>query len=297
MKISILGSSGFIGSHLLNALAGSVGISLRIDSWKSDILESDIIINLVGKAHDHNGTATEADYYFANVELTKEIYQTFIQSQAKTFIHISSLAAIEEYESNIPLKEENDCNPHSWYGKSKNLAEQWLLEQCIPKNKKIIIIRPPMVHGPGDKGNLGLLFKFVEKGIPYPLIKYDNKRSFIFIENFIFYIRNIIAKMDMLESGIYHVADTESISTNEIINQIESVLDKRAVKIGLPKSLISFIATLGDYLSLPLNSKRLKKMTSNLLVSNSKINKALNVSELPFSAIEGLKITLKTFSK
>lgn len=297
MRINILGSSGFIGKHLLNAFVESKGISLRFNNWKDEALDSDVIINLVGKAHDHKGSASENDYNYVNVELTKEIFTTFIQSNAKILIHISSLAALEEFESDRPLTEDVICNPQSWYGKSKHNAEKWLLNQEIHNNKKLIIIRPPMVHGPGDKGNLGLLFKFVQKGIPYPLSKFNNNRSFIFIDNFVFYIKRIIQGIDKLESGIYHVSDIESISTNQIINQIESVLKKKTIKLGLPTFIIKGIAKIGDYLPIPLNTNKLKKLTSNLLVSNSKINKALDIQKLPYSAIDGLKITLDSFSK
>src|SRR5690606_38086270 len=127
--------------------------SLRHNNWRDSVYNSSIIINLVGKAHDHIGKATERDYYYANFDLLKEIYNEFLKSSASIFIHISSLAAIEEYESNSYLDEKYPSNPHSFYGKSKREGELWLLSQKLPYGKKIIILRPPMVHGPGDKGN------------------------------------------------------------------------------------------------------------------------------------------------
>src|SRR5690606_778415 len=167
----ILGCSGFIGQNILQALPDSLGISLRDKDWESKLFISkgDNIINLVGKAHDHGVKATEQDYHYANIELVKQIFQAFISSNAILLIHISSLAALEEFGSNNHLTESEKCNPISWYGKSKREAEEWLLAQRLPENKKLIILRPPMVHGLGDKGNLGLLYKLISKGIPYPL--------------------------------------------------------------------------------------------------------------------------------
>lgn len=258
-KTIILGSFGFIGKFLIQQMGNSIGLSLRDPLWKSSLQGVDIIINLVGKAHDHKGTATESDYQHANVELAKQIFDEFVKSEAKLLIHISSLAALEEFESRQPLIEEDACHPISWYGKTKREAEEWLLCQELPEDKKLIILRPPMVHGPGDKGNLGLLYKLISKGIPYPLGAFNNKRSFISIGNFCFYIEQIIEKHNLLKSGIYHVADDQPISTKEIIQIIKEVTGKRGVDLALPKALIYAIARIGDRLPIPLNTSRLKK--------------------------------------
>ena len=294
-NVLILGSSGFIGQNLLSSLNGSIGVSLRDRAWRGEVAVADVVINLVGKAHDHKGTADEQDYYFANVELAKQVYSAFVASTATLLIHVSSLAAVEEFESSAPLDEEDPCDPASWYGKSKRAAEEWLLAQDVPEGKKLIILRPPMVHGPGDKGNLGLLYKLISKGIPYPLSSFDNRRSFISIDNFCFFIQQIINKNDTIKSGIYHVADDEPVSTKEIIDIIKEVTDKNTPNLALSKFLVRGIAKIGDIIPIPLNSKRLKKMTSDLLVSNTKIKSALGITELPLSAKEGLERTIRSF--
>lgn len=293
--IVISGSTGFIGQHLLSTFDCTVGLSLRTQGWRQKMSSSTAIINLVGKAHDHNGTATEQDYYQANVELAKRIFQAFIDSSASILIHVSSLAALEEYESNVPLEESDSCNPVSWYGKSKRDAEEWLLVQTLPENKKLIILRPPMVHGSGDKGNLRLLYKLISRGIPYPLASFDNRRSFISIDNFSFFIQQIIENQELINSGIYHIADDEPISTKEIIETIKKVTGKKSPDIALPKFFVKGIAKIGDVLPIPLNTKRLKKMTSDLLVSNAKIKQSLSIDKLPLTAKEGLEKTIKSF--
>lgn len=296
MNSSILGSTGFIGQHLLSALHGAEGVSLRQAGWERGLSNADVIINLVGKAHDHQGTATEADYHQANVALAKEVFKAFLASPtARLMIHVSSLAALEEFESTEALVESDSCRPVSWYGQSKRKAEEWLLAQKLPPNKKLIIIRPPMVHGPGDKGNLGLLYKIVSKGIPYPLAAFDNRRSFISIDNFSYFIQAIIGGQDRLQSGIYHIADDEFVSTMEIIALIGEATNKTPKSLAIPRPLIKLGAKLGDFLPLPLNTPRLRKLTSDLLMSNTKIKTALGIAALPVTAREGLLKTLRSF--
>ncbi len=300
MSILIFGSTGFIGMNLVASLQSSDEvneISLRDINWKNIINNQNVFINLIGKAHDHKGTATVSDFYYTNFDLAKEIFNEFVTSDAKLLIHISSLAAIEEFESNTPLLEDHKANPQSFYGKSKRAAEEWLLGQNLPSSKKIIILRPPMVHGPGDKGNLGLLYKLISKGIPYPLASFDNQRSFISIDNFSFFVKEIIEKQNLLQSGIYHITDDEPISTNQIIEIIKKVENRKVMNLSIPKSIVQGLAKVGDVIPIPLNTKRLKKMTSNLMLSNQKIKTALNIKQLPLSAEEGIIKTIKSFKQ
>lgn len=296
--IILFGSSGFIGQSLFSYLKNNFSItnsSLRDLNNLREVKTHDIIINLVGKAHDHKGEATERDFDYANYELVKELYKAFEQSDAKVLIHISSIAAIEETGSSNALTEEMECNPQSWYGLSKRKAEEYLLNQDIPEGKKVIILRPTMVHGPGDKGNLALLYKLISKGLPYPLAKFDNRRSFLSIDNFNFFIERIINNIEHVDSGIYHVCDDTPIATSSIISIIGKVTDKKVMNFALPKGIVKGIAKIGDIVPIPLNSKRLSKMTSDLVVSNEKIKKALGIDSLPVSAEEGLEKTIRSF--
>ncbi|MDH5828687.1 NAD-dependent epimerase/dehydratase family protein [Sphingobacterium faecium] len=299
MKVLILGgSSGFIGSHLSSRLKGSYDLqffSMRKFDWINQVISTNCIINLVGKAHDFSGTATEQDFYYANVDLVKIAFQQFLTSDASLFVHVSSLAAVEEFESDKALSEGDECHPVSWYGKSKRAAEEWLMSQQLPADKKMIILRPPMVHGPGDKGNLGMLYKFISRGIPYPLAGFDNNRSFISIDNFCYFIEQIIINQGKLRTGIYHISDDESIATKDIIEIIKKVTGKNTINLSLPKFVVIGLAKVGDFIPIPLNTKRLKKMTSNLLVSNQAIKNDLGIDKLPLTAREGMEKTIRTF--
>lgn len=295
MKTNILGASGFIGSHLLHHIEHSFPISIRNPQWEKDNTEAMVWINLVGKAHDHKGNAQKEDYITANVQLTKNIFQAFLNADATVLIHVSSIAALEEFDASSPLNEEEECRPVSTYGKTKREAELWLLSQKLPEHKKLIIIRPPMIHGAGDKGNLGLLYKLISKGIPYPLASFNNNRSFISIQNFCFLIHQMIQKYHLIPSGVYHVSDDEAVSTIDLIAIIQEVTNKKVPNLSLPKFLVNALAKIGDFIPFPLNSKRLKKLTGNLVLNNQKIKSALGIEILPLSAKEGLRQTIQSF--
>lgn len=152
-----------------------------------------------------------------------------------------------------------------------------------------------MIHGEGDKGNLTLLYKIISKGIPYPLGAFQNSRTFISVDNVVFLMNEIIKKHKEMESGIYHITDDESLSTQKIIEIIGTAIVKKPLILSPPKFLINVLAKFGDMISLPINSKRLKKMTSNLIVSNHKIKTALKIDSLPITAEDGMKKTIESF--
>ena len=151
-----------------------------------------------------------------------------------------------------------------------------------------------MIHGPGNKGNFNLLYRFIIKGLPYPLGKFHNRRSFLSVDNLCFVIHELITKE--AEPGVYNVADDDSLSTNELINEIGQVLGIKPRIWGINKKMVRFMARIGDTLHLPFNSARLQKLTENFEVSNQKLVNALQV-RLPLSAREGIHHTIEWFKK
>jgi nucleoside-diphosphate-sugar epimerase len=132
----------------------------------------------------------------------------------------------------------------------------------------------------------------IYKGYPYPLGSFNNQRSFTSIGNLNYIIEQLIE--NNILSGIYQIADNEPVSTNEIISLMADVLGRKPKIWNFPVGLIKTTARIGDFLSLPFNSERLKKLTENYVVSNQKITKTLGIS-LPISAIDGLITTLTSF--
>ena len=119
------------------------------------------------------------------------------------------------------------------------MAEEYIQSQHLPEGKSYYILRPCMIHGTGNKGNLNLLYKFVKKGIPYPLAVFDNQRWFLSVENLCFIISEIIDR-DNIPGGIYHIADDETLSTNEVVSILASSLNVKPRLWGILKTLSSF---------------------------------------------------------
>jgi nucleoside-diphosphate-sugar epimerase len=288
-SIFITGSSGFVGLNLIEYLR-SFFIFIKYEREASIEINQDIVIHLAGKAHDIKKTSNSEDYYQINTELTKTIFDAFLTSNAKVFITLSSVKAVADEVDGV-LTEGQVSNPITHYGKSKLLAERYILSKQIPEDKRVYILRPCMIHGPGNKGNLNLLYKLVSKGIPWPLGSFNNKRSYCSIDNLMFIIKKLIDCED-IPSGVYNVADDEPISTNEVILLLAKSQNRKPKIWSLPKGLINVLAKLGDLLRLPLTTERLQKLTESYVVSNQKIKFAIG-KNLQISVKDGL---LKTFN-
>ena len=300
MKVTVTGSSGFIGKNLITYFhkrdIETHELSLRKNDWKNHIDKYGFaIIHLAGKAHDLKKTSADTEYFEVNTMLTIQLFDQFLKSDSEVFIFISSVKAVADVVSGI-LDENSVPKPVTSYGKSKLEAEKYILSQQLPKNKRVYILRPTMIHGKNNQGNLNLLYQFVSKGIPWPLGAYQNKRSFCNVENLCFVINKLIDNVN-IPSGIYNVADDEAISTNQLINIITQVTKKKARILYIPKVLIKALALLGDMVLLPINSERLEKLTENYMVSNQKIKNALQINSLPISTHQGLRNTISSFLK
>jgi nucleoside-diphosphate-sugar epimerase len=289
--IFITGSSGFVGSSFLKHFKNEA-ISVSSRGKESNIDGAEVVIHLAGKAHDLKNTSSSQEYYQVNSELTKKVYDAFLASEAKVFFTLSSVKAVADEVDGF-LTEDHIPNPVTHYGKSKLLAENYIFSKEIPVGKRVYILRPCMIHGPGNKGNLNLLYKLVSKNIPWPLGAFENNRSFCSLDNLLFIFKELIERED-IPSGIYNVSDDEPLSTNEVISLIAQSQNRKLKVWKISKKFIERVASIGDKLHLPLNTERLHKLTSSYVVSNAKIKTAIG-KPLPVSSREGLLKTFKLF--
>lgn len=307
MRILITGVHGFVGKNLVEALGSKneiYGLSRQaislpgvkeVFTWddldKGELPEVDAIIHLTGKAHDTKNQTKAQVYFDVNVGLTRRIYDYFLQSSARKFIFFSSVKAAADRVEGDVLTEDMPAKPVGSYGESKIEAERYILDH--PTSKEVYILRPCMIHGPGNKGNLNLLYKVVSRGLPWPLGAFENRRSFLSVDNLIFVIGKLLSAA--VPSGIYQVSDDTALSTNELIRVMCAAMGRKARIWQLSKGMMNFAAKCGDALHLPLNSERLQKLTENYVVSNAKIKNALHISQMPVKAEDGLKKTITSF--
>ncbi|MCL7754807.1 NAD-dependent epimerase/dehydratase family protein [Polaribacter sp. Z022] len=297
MDIAITGASGFVGGNLKSFLEKKYNIyplSVRYAKGQKITLNQDVIVHLSGKAHDLKSKSNSLVYEEANFKLTKQLFDSFLKSkECSVFIFISSVKAVAD-SIDEPLTELIEPLPKTDYGISKLNAEKYILNNKNNLlNKRVFIIRPCMIHGPNNKGNLNLMYNIVAKKIPWPLGSFNNKRSFLGIDNFNFVIDQII-KNEAIKSDVFNLSDDTPLSTNDLVRNISEVIGVKIKILNIPKTIIKIMSILGDFLRLPINSERLQKLTENYVVSNKKIKKAIG-KELPYSVEQGLIKTIESF--
>jgi nucleoside-diphosphate-sugar epimerase len=311
MNVLITGSTGFVGQNLLPFLVENNIKLFSLDRQKNltsaiekafvwEELEDisfgtiDAIIHMAGKAHDVKGTSDESQYMTINLGLTKTLLACAVSKGfTGKFLHFSSVKAVADRVEGPLLVEEVEGDPQTPYGKSKLAAEKLLQAHYKGQEERLFILRPCMIHGPHNKGNLNLLYKFVVKGVPYPLAAFENKRSLLSVGNLCFVLNELLQRE--VKGGVYNLADDGAFSTTEIVEVMGKVVAKKVRLLAVPKVLVQGLARLGDVIPLPLNTDRLQKLTENYVVDNTKIKDALGVS-LPVSLEEGLARTIKSFS-
>ena len=324
MNILITGIHGFVGSNLVAALKEHhilYGLDIvapekegvvKTFAWEDiestsfpmqRLPQFDAIIHLAGKAHDTKNQSVAQVYFDINTGLTRKIFDFFLESTAKKFIFFSSVKAVADSVVGDVLREDVIPTPIGPYGESKIAAENYILDKLKNKNEKlklhddrkqVYILRPCMIHGPGNKGNLNLLYNVVKKGIPWPLGDFENKRSFTSIDNLCYVVEGLLTKN--VASGIYHMGDDEALSTNELIALMCEAMGKIPHIWKMNRKMMEGCAGLGTLLHLPLNTERLRKLTENYVVCNEKIKAALGIEQMPVRAANGIMKTIKSFS-
>ena len=290
----------------------------------------DAVIHLAGKAHDTRRTSEAQIYFEINAGLTRRVLDawkagstadapgggeaTAGSPRRRIFILFSSVKAVADAVDGV-LTEATVPAPQTPYGQSKLAAEREVLKFGSSKvresvtadganqannnnfrtlelhNLRTYILRPCMIHGPGNKGNLNLLCRAVSKGIPWPLGAFDNRRSFASVGNVCAVVAGLLE--GRAGPGVYQVADDEALSTNELIRLMAETLGRRPKILKIPAAAIRGAARIGDWLHLPLDSERLKKLTESYVVSNEKIKRALGWERMPVAAREGLRLTFE----
>ena len=242
MRVLVTGASGFIGSVLCVRLADAAheviacsrsrvetpGIfyvaspGLRPDAdWMPALSGIDAVVHLAGRAHvtsEKIGAETEQAYFRINAEGTRALAKQCTAAGVKHFIFLSSCHAIAG-QSNDVLTDRTVPQPVTAYGRSKLAAEESIKSVLADSGCAWTILRPPLVYGPGNKANFGLLVKLVQTGLPLPLASVRNRRSFIYVENLVDLIGTCLANPKAF-GKTFLPSDAEDVSTPELIRAI-----------------------------------------------------------------------------
>lgn len=235
MKILVTGATGFIGSAVMKRLASEpsyqvVPSSKRLDSnsiWQDALHGVDVVIHCAARVHVMHETALDplAEFRKINVEGTRALAQQAAAVGVKRFIFLSSIKVNGEFTApGKPFTAEDKPAPQDAYGQSKLEAEQALLSISRSSTMESVVIRPPLVYGPGVKGNFAVLVKLVASGIPLPLGSVQNLRSFVALDNLVDLIHHTITHPNAANQT-FLVSDGEDVSTPTLLRMIAGAMN------------------------------------------------------------------------
>jgi nucleoside-diphosphate-sugar epimerase len=284
MKLGVTGFTGFVGKRLMEYNEQKFTLCL-INIKEKDISDIslkgiDTIIHLAGKAHQMQ-PIEEKIYFDVNYELTRKLALRARDEEVKQFIYISSTKVYGDEVEQV-LDEQSPCNPIDPYGASKLKAEQFLLTLHSP-DFIISIIRPPLIYGPGVKGNMIKLLQLASKKYPLPLGNINNARSMVFVDNLIELINTVALTR---RAGIFIAGDIQPISTSSLVRFMRTNLKNNSRLISIPGFLRKAIKLLKPALYL--------RLFGSFVVDNSNTNRRLEFTP-PYTTEYGIQRMTKWF--
>jgi nucleoside-diphosphate-sugar epimerase len=277
MKIAVTGSSGFVGKRFLEYNQDRfeiISLSLRDTKLRDISLKGvDAIVHLAGKAHEMQPIPDQV-YYDVNYTLTKELAEKAKEDGVPHFIFVSTTKIYGDQVTEI-VDEKSPGNPDDAYGKSKYQAEE-LLRYMSTAVFKVAVIRPPLVYGPGVKGNMLRLLELAAKNYPLPFGNSRNKRSMVFLDNLIELMNTIIANQSM---GTFIAGDREPVSTDRLLSLIRKSMGKKEDLVSIP-SLLRFLIK-------KIKPALYTRLFGSFVADNSGTNKTLNFTP-PFTTEYGV---------
>jgi nucleoside-diphosphate-sugar epimerase len=260
MKILITGANGFLGKSITKELEKlpikiiSVTRSISNDSfavgeinentnWTDVLTVCDVVVHLAARVHQMHDDSLDplSDFRRVNTEGTLNLARQAMSSGVERFVFISSIKVNGE-ESDFPYSEMSEPNPSDAYAISKWEAEQGLNELCLDGGMEVVIIRPPLIYGPGVKANFASMIKWVQRGIPLPFGAIHNKRSMVAVENLVDFILLCAdrSKSPKAANETFLISDGVDVSTTELLNNVRAAYGIKMPLISIPDSWLKF---------------------------------------------------------
>lgn len=317
-RILVTGASGFVGSRLIAhhqhqgrskamqfravtrkpLVTESAGLEVcRIDNidsntdWSDALADVDAVVHLAARVHVMNDHAADPlqEYRKANVTSTLHLAQQAAKAGVKRFIFLSSIKVNgEKTKSGQPFTEESPPHPEDPYGISKLEAEEGIRAISEQTGMEFVIIRPPLIYGPGVKANYLKLMQLVQKRFPLPLAGISNKRSMLALDNLIGFIL-LAAKHPQAANQLFLLSDGQSLSTAQLIREMAQAMGLASARLfSIPVPVLQMIAKcLGQ-------SSAIERLTDSLEIDSQKASQLLQWNP-PLSIQAGIQLTVDDF--
>ncbi|QDS95813.1 3 beta-hydroxysteroid dehydrogenase/Delta 5--_4-isomerase [Roseimaritima multifibrata] len=291
-RVLVTGANGFVGRQLCERLltdgwqvrgtirraesAAELAVGVQpvvigdiatFENWGAALDSVDSVVHLVARTHVMNETVEDPLplYRQVNVAGTQRLLDGCEGTQVKRFVFVSSIKAVGEANSE-PYTELSDCLPEDAYGVSKREAEQLVLETTSRLGIEPVVLRPPLIYGPGVLGNFSRILRAIDRGMPLPLGCVKNRRSLLYVGNFVDAIA-ICLKHSGAAYQTFHLADGEAVSTNELARHMAFALARKPRVFPVP---VPLLRTLGW---LTKKEAPISRLVDSLTVSTSKIER------------------------
>lgn len=307
-KFLVTGANGFVGRAFCKTLVQrgfpftavsrgnsdtdsyiAIGDINGLTNWSSLLAGIDIVVHLAAHVHVSKTNQSAEIFHQVNVNGTANLARQAAQAGVKRLVFVSSIKVNGEYTEAHPFTENYTPCPVDSYGKSKLEAEHALWNISRETGMEIVVVRPPLVYGPGVKANFLKLLTFIEHGIPLPLGDIQNMRSLIYIENLVDALC-LCATHPLAAGRVYLVSDDEDISTPQLIRQLAILMKKPPRLMNLPAGVLKFLASLIG------KASELDRLQKSLQIDSSAIRQQLGW-EPKISLQKGLQETVSWYEK